>query len=95
MQAIYNFHWDASTTNYGINYYVLTVNGSTNYVYGTSFQMNIEENTNVHAEVYAIDYIGQMSDPAVIDFMVPDFIEAPVRPGVPGNFGVDFVNWVG
>ena len=94
MNAMYNFHWDASYSNTGVAYYNLTVNGMTTQVYGTSHQMPIAENTSVHAEVTAVDVNGLSSMPATIDFMVPDYIEPLVPPTMPGNFGADFMNWM-
>ena len=92
MQGVYSFSWDvdAGSPN-GVAYYMLNVNGDNFPVYANSVEYAIEESTDVHAELVAVDNNGNMSAPAVIDFSVPAYV--PDVPFTPNNFGAVLVRW--
>lgn len=93
MQAVYNFTWEGSYSPIGVSYYMLSINGNVYNCYTNNMEIAQEENTSVHAEVRAVDFVGQISEPAVMDFMVPDYVDPTPPPTVPGNFIASFVRW--
>lgn len=97
MGAMYNFSWDSSGSDHGINRYNLVImeNGNQVYnsdVYGNGTQMTVSEGANIHAEVRAICNCGAVGDAATMDFTAETrVIDPPVcRPSLPGNFRADF-----